>query len=381
MTLLDVAIIGGGASGTTTAFHLASKSKNVCILEKNAYSQEKACGGGMSAAVQNLFPFKLLPIVDEVITKVEFSWCNTDKVVAELSGSSPFWIVKRENLDSLLLDQALNSNCNLLTNFNVVDIKKKSNIWQITALDGRQIEAKAVVIADGSQSPWPTIFNLGPNQQKFASTFSGRIKRKGNLRSETARFEFGLVKNGFAWAFPLNNEVNIGMGAFLDNKNSIPVDEIIQSFLPDLGFDPSEVIGHEKKLRVWNGHYKLNGEGILLVGDAASLCDPFLAEGLRPALMSGFEAAKSLIYWLNGEVNCLDAYTKTIQKSWGNSMAWGNRISQVFYRFPKVGYQLGVKRQTAPKRIAQILSGEMSYEDIAKRVIKRLLFQNQSSKS
>ncbi len=68
-----------------------------------------------------------------------------------------------------------------------------------------------------------------------------------------------------------------------------------------------------------------------------------------------------------------------MQRNWGNSMAWGKRISQVFYRFPKVGYQLGVKRPTAPKRIAQILSGEMSYEDIAKRVIKRLLFQNSSS--
>jgi flavin-dependent dehydrogenase len=157
--------------------------------------------------------------------------------------------------------------------------KKKSNVWHITALDGRQIEARAVVIADGSQSPWSKTFNLGPNQQKFASTFSGRIKRRGNLGNETARFEFGLVKNGFAWAFPLNNEVNIGMGTFLDNNNSLPVNEILKSFLPDLGFDPSEVIGHEKKLRIWNGHCKLNGEGILFVGDAASLCDPFLAEG------------------------------------------------------------------------------------------------------
>ena len=239
MTLIDVAIIGGGASGTTTAFHLASKSKKVCILEKNISSPEKICGGGMSAAVQNWFPFKLLPIVDEVITNVEFSWCNTDKVVAELSGSSPFWIVKREKLDSFLLDQALNSGCNLLTNFNVVDVKKKSNVWYITALDGRQIEARAVVIADGSQSPWPKAFNLGPNQQKFASTFSGRIKRRGNLGNETARFEFGLLKNGFAWAFPLRNEVNIGMGTFLDNKNSLPVNDILKSFLPSLGFNLS----------------------------------------------------------------------------------------------------------------------------------------------
>tara|TARA_Y100001968_G_scaffold15765_1_gene12591 strand:- start:83 stop:1222 length:1140 start_codon:yes stop_codon:yes gene_type:complete len=379
LSLIDVAIVGGGASGSATAFHLADRNKNVCILEKDISSPPKNCGGGMSAAVQNWFPFKLMPIVDEVITNVEFSWCNTDKIIAELSGSSPFWIVKREKLDSFLLDQALNSGCNLLTNFNVVNIKKKSNIWQITSLDGRQVEARAVVIADGSQSPWPEYFNLGPKKQVFASTFSGRTKRKGKIRSETARFEFGLVNNGFAWAFPLNNEVNIGMGTFLDNKNTIPVKEILDSFLPDLGFEPSEVTGQETKLRVWNGHSNLNGEGILLVGDAASLCDPFLAEGLRPALMSGFEAAKTLIYWLDGNVNSLDEYSKTMKTKWGNSMAWGKRISQVFYRFPKVGYQLGVKRPTAPKRIAQILSGQMSYEDIAKRVIKRLLFQKSSS--
>jgi hypothetical protein len=47
----------------------------------------------------------------------------------------------------------------------------------------------------------------------------------------------------------------------------------------------------------------------------------------------------------------------------------------VFYRLPRVGYQIGLKRPTAPKRIAQILSGEMGYGDIAQRVIKRLLFQ------
>jgi len=60
---------------------------------------------------------------------------------------------------------------------------------------------------------------------------------------------------------------------------------------------------------------------------------------------------------------------------WGDSMAWGRRIAQVFYRFPGVGYQLGIKRPTAPRRIAQILSGEMGYGDIAQRVIRRLLLQ------
>ena len=54
-------------------------------------------------------------------------------------------------------------------------------------------------------------------------------------------------------------------------------------------------------------------------------------------------------------------------------MVGGRRIAQIFYRYPRTGYQLVVKRKTAPKRIAQILTGEMGYEDIAKRVIRTLL--------
>jgi len=113
----------------------------------------------------------------------------------------------------------------------------------------------------------------------------------------------------------------------------------------------------------------------VVVGDAASLCDPFLAEGLRPALLSGVRAADALDHPLGGDADALAGYSAAMREAWGESMAWGRRIAQVFYRVPKVGYQLGIKRPTAPQRIAQILSGELGYGDIAQRVIKRLLLQ------
>jgi flavin-dependent dehydrogenase len=112
-----------------------------------------------------------------------------------------------------------------------------------------------------------------------------------------------------------------------------------------------------------------------VAGDAASLCDPFLAEGLRPALLSGIRAAEAFDRWLAGDGEALPGYSASLRREWGDSMAWGRRIAQVFYRVPRVGYQLGIKRPTAPRRIAQILSGEMGYGDIAQRAIRRLLLQ------
>ena len=375
MTTKDVVIVGAGVAGSTAGFHLAQAGKKIAILEKNHQNIIKPCGGGMASSVQQWFPFDLKPLVEEAIRTVEFSWNLSDPVTANLSDSEPFWIIRRDILDEFLRNKAINAGAELIRPFQVTDLSKNKNIWQVSSADGRQIEAKSIIIADGSASPWPKKFNLGPKQQRHASTISLRLKGRGSLKEGTARFEFGLVHHGFAWAFPLDGEINIGIGSLLGENNKINSEYILKKLLPNLGLEFTNQKPVTTSLRVWNGHSKIHGEGIIAIGDAASLCDPFLAEGLRPALMSGFEAAESLNNWLNGNNEDLSSYTKSIKKNWGDSMAWGKRISQVFYRFPKIGYQLGIKRPTAPKRIAQILSGEMSYEDIAQRVIKRLLFQ------
>ena len=58
----------------------------------------------------------------------------------------------------------------------------------------------------------------------------------------------------------------------------------------------------------------------MVVGDAASLCDPFLAEGLRPALLSGVRAAEALDLWLGGDSKALAGYTATIRTPRGRDI-------------------------------------------------------------
>ena len=368
----DVIVVGGGVAGSAAAYHLAARGHRVRLLEGLTMPRGKPCGGGMAASVQRLFPFDLAPAVDQVITRVRFTWCLEDPVLADLPGEAPFWIVRRHRFDAFLADQAVKAGADLLDGSPVQAVRRCGDHWRVEP-DGRPpLLAKAVVVADGARSSLTVPLGLGSPKPRYASALA--VEVEGTVSEpETARFEFGLVRHGFCWAFPRQGGLSIGFGTFLGRELG-DTDDVLAALLPSLGLPADAGVRSRWPLRVWDGHHRLHGDGVVVVGDAASLCDPFLAEGLRPALLSGTRAAEALDRWLTGETEALAGYSEAIRQEWGQSMAWGRRIAQVFYRLPRVGYQLGIKRATAPQRIAQILSGEMGYGDIAQRVIRRLVF-------
>ena len=129
MNQFDIIIIGGGLSGSATALNLAKRGYSVLIIEKNINQALKPCAGGMASSMKKLLPLDIEEAIESKIKKVEFKWKGSDDVTADLSGESPFWIVKREKLDQLLLDEGLKYGIKIVRPVIADEIIRKNDKW------------------------------------------------------------------------------------------------------------------------------------------------------------------------------------------------------------------------------------------------------------
>ena len=194
MIEFDIVIIGGGLSGSSTALNLSKKGYSVLIIEKEKFQNYKPCAGGMASSMQRFLPLDIKDAIASKIKNVEFRWKATDNVSADLTGESPFWIIKREKLDQLLLDKSLSNGVQIMRLLLIEKIIKKNDKWEITCNNKIKYITEFLVIADGSQSKWAGYFNLGPRKPKFANTLSLRLKGLGEIPRDSVRFEFGFIK-------------------------------------------------------------------------------------------------------------------------------------------------------------------------------------------
>ena len=125
MKEFDIIIIGGGLSGSSAALNLSKKGYSVLVIEKEALQDFKPCAGGMASSMKKYLQLDISKAIESKIKSVEFRWKGTDNVFADLTGESPFWIIRREKLDQLLLDESLSNGVQIIRPLLVKKIQKK----------------------------------------------------------------------------------------------------------------------------------------------------------------------------------------------------------------------------------------------------------------
>ncbi len=367
LPMFDCVVIGAGPAGGSASYHLARLGRSVLVLEKESLPRYKPCGGGVSPQVAQWFDFDFGPAIANRVNSIRFTWQNDDPVEAELA-TEPMWMVDRPTFDQFLIDQAKGKGAIVQDNTAVTGLAFQKDHWHITTVRGT-FRATYVIAADGARGPTAGWLGFKGRKQRTAGVLE--VTDTDTAGSTQAGFDFGSIKNGYIWKFPKQDRYSIGIGTF---RGSDPVDfkADLLAYAQLVGLDPAKCEYFSFPVYLWDGHHPLHGTQALLVGETAGLLDPFTAEGIRPAMLSGVKAAEAIEAALGGEAGALAGYTKGMQEAWGNDMAWAQKLAGVFYAVPAWGYKMGVKRPSALARLSKILVGEMRYGDVAVRALKRL---------
>lgn len=367
--IFDCIIVGAGPAGGSAAYHLAKKGRSVLVLEKASLPRYKPCGGGVSPVIQEWFDFDFTPAISLKTNTVYYTWNKEEAIQVELK-THPIWMVRREVFDYFLVQQAQKQGATVQDRTEVTGIEFKSDRWLINT-NQEPVTGRYLIAADGSKgsmAKW-----LGFKRQK--KVVAGALELEIPIENQTdlnTYFEFGLVQNGYGWNFPKADGFSVGAGAFWKQRKAQNFKKILQDYVTmfQVDLDTATECGHP--ISLWDGAQKLHTQNAVLAGEAACVVDPFTAEGIRPSIFSGIKAAEAIDEAIASNINALDRYSETISQEWGKEMLWAQRLAQVFYRFPKLGYQVGVRRPSATATMSRVFCGELRYSDVVNRAINML---------
>src|SRR5215213_10502209 len=105
MERFDVAIVGAGPAGATTAYRLARAHARVLLVDKVRFPRDKPCGGGVTTRAAKQLPVSVEPVVEDRIRRVSCR-LHYGRVMERESSQVLCLMTQRRRLDSLLVEQA-----------------------------------------------------------------------------------------------------------------------------------------------------------------------------------------------------------------------------------------------------------------------------------
>lgn len=280
----DVVIIGAGPAGLTAAKTLADNNKKVLVIEKGEIVGDKVCAGGLT-----LKDFNELRL-PEFLIEQEFTDINLyiKNRVINLKLDTPWiWTCDRKKLGSWQLDEALKSGTDVWLDTRIIKIQKNS----ISLHNGKNLKFKYLIGADGTNSLVRKFLGLKTKKIMLAIQY---LVPKEKFSKLEIFFDLKRFGPAYAWIFPHKDFHSVGCGAdpkFIDGEK---LKQNFNDWCKEIRLNPSEY-----KLQVAPINYDYQGikfDNIFLIGDAAGTASGLTGEGMHPAMISGQEVAKKIVY-------------------------------------------------------------------------------------
>ncbi|RLG19929.1 hypothetical protein DRN67_01395 [Candidatus Micrarchaeota archaeon] len=400
----DVIVVGAGPGGSSCAALLGKKGYNVLLIDKAKFPRDKTCGDAVSG--KSLRVLRELGI-DKQIEKVQhapvrgviFSSPKGVQIDIPFRGKTyegdrePGYCCKRIYMDNIFFTTAKKTKgVKTLEEFQVTGPIMEGQ--QIIGVKGVYVKskkpdefrAKLIVGADGAHSVLArkTGCVTTPDPKHSCAAVRGYYKGVSGPEDRIELHFIDEVLPGYFWIFPVGNgEHNIGLGMLIKDMQGRHVN-LKGLMLNAIKTNPlfKERFKNAKpssEIRAWNlplGSYrqKVHGPGYLLLGDAASLVDPFTGEGMGNATASAKIASEIIDQAFrvdNFSENMLSQYSENLWAELGSEL----KTSYNLQRAGKWKFLLNLVIDKAAKKpeVREFIGGTFTNEE-AKRELYSPMF-------
>ncbi len=427
----DVIVVGAGPAGSSAAFYLATAGLDVLLLEKSSFPREKVCGDGLTPRAVKALTAMGVPIPERdgwlrnkglrIIGgggRIELAW-------PDLSSYPGFGMVRaRTDYDEILARHAQKAGARLLENVTVTGALTDQRTGRVTGVTAREATTDGQPAPETNGQPAP---GTNGRKQPAERTFGARLVLAADGNSSRLSVSMGLHKRddrplgvavrgyyttprhdddyleawldlwdgkallpGYGWIFGMGDGTsNVGLGLLntSDSFGHIDYRALLRRWLAAM---PAEWgLVEENRTQPIRGaalpmgfnrtpHYT---RGLVLVGDAAGLVNPFNGEGIAYAMESGELAAQSVVQALGrqtaaGTERVLQGYPAALKDAYGGYYTLGRTFVKLIGKpsFMRFATRHGVKRPAVMRMTMKLLGNltEPRGGDAVDRVLNAL---------
>ncbi|WP_369016043.1 geranylgeranyl reductase family protein [Streptomyces sp. B1866] len=356
----DVIVVGAGPAGSTTAYYLAKAGLDVLLLEKTSFPREKVCGDGLTPRSTKELVAMGIDVSEEAGwlrnkglrilgggVRLELPW-------PDLAAYPDYGLVrKRDDFDEQLARHAQKAGARLYERCNVGAPVVDDRTGRVTGVQARLGEertpvtfhAPVVVAADGNSTRLSLAMGLHRREDRpmgvavrtyFTSPRHQDDYLESWLELWDRRGPQDRLLPGYGWIFGMGDGTsNVGLGVLNTSSSFKELDwrDVLKAWcasMPeDWGYTPENMTGPIRGAALpmafnRQPHYT---RGLLLVGDAGGMVNPFNGEGIAYAMESGRIAADVLVQaharTADQREAALQRYPKVLKDTYGGYYTLG----------------------------------------------------------
>lgn len=396
-----ICIVGAGPGGCATALFLAKAGIPSLLVDKAVFPRDKICGDGLSGwsvAMLN----RLDPLLKQQLAESRDSlpswgarFVAPNRQVLEVpfvdrllpDAQPPGYVATRLWFDNFLVEQCKQHP--LITVVEGVALEKWEQVSadQVVLRDPQEqteVVCKLAIFANGAHSKQAKeLANLRPEKKHYVAGIRAYYEGVEDMHPD-GHIELHFLKEflpGYFWIFPLpDGKANVGAGMRSDvvAKKKVNLRKAMQQLIeqdPQLKhrFRNARPLEEVKGFGLPLGSKKrpISGDNFLLVGDAASLIDPFTGEGIGNALASGELAAQWAQKALEAkhfDADFLKGYDAAIYKRFWKELRLSKTLQDLL-NYPWL-FSMVVNKATANETLRQTISCMLTDMDVRQQLKK-----------